>query len=79
MPERAYTVREIDALRQAIRNKELYGSYQGSPGMSASYREPDLTQKVEAMVRTHMLAGHVAADLTGTDTVFVWTDTPTRD
>lgn len=64
MSERAYTVGEIDALRQAVEHKWLFGSY-GQIGNCSSrcYSEPEKTGCVEALVRTHMLAGHTAADL----------------
>jgi hypothetical protein len=64
MSERAYTVGEMDALREAIEHKWLFGSY-GRMGNCSSrpYSEPEKTQCVEALVRTHMLAGHTADDL----------------
>jgi len=62
--DRRYTVREIDALRQAVTNMWLYGSYNlvGS-GCSRVYVEQEKTRCVEELVRTHMLAGHTAEDL----------------
>lgn len=66
--ERAYTVSEIDALRQAVENKWLYGSYSLSGGGSSrSYYEAEKTRCVEELVRTHMLAGHTAEDLYATE------------
>lgn len=64
MPERAYTVAEIDALRRACENKWLFGTY-GQVGNyhSRCYTEVEKTQCVEAIVRTQMLAGHTANDL----------------
>lgn len=63
--ERAYTVAEIDALRNAAGNKWLWGSYRGprGDGCSRSYQEAERVRCVEDMVRTHMIAGHTAADL----------------
>jgi hypothetical protein len=68
MSERKYSVTEIDALRRAVENKWLFGSYgqTGSAphaGFSRSYREDEKMIAVEQMVRTHMLAGHTAEDL----------------
>lgn len=64
--ERAYTVTEIDALRRAVENKWLFGFYSfGTRGGGASrcYDEVEKTQCVEAILRTHMLAGQTAEDL----------------
>lgn len=66
MGERAYTVSEINDLRQVVETKWLWGSYnlsQHSGGMSRSFNENERAKAVEEMVRTHMLAGHTAADL----------------
>lgn len=65
MTERSYTVRELDALRRVVENKWLFGSYhlQQQGGFSRSYMPDEKTKAVEEMVRTHMLAGHTAADL----------------
>lgn len=69
MGERAYTVREIDALRAAVEKKWLFGSYNpwdradGGSICSRSYRGEEKAAAVEEMVRTHMLAGHTAEDL----------------
>jgi len=62
--ERAYTVKELDALRIACRNKWLFGFYNPSEDcMGRSYQQQDLDRGVEERVRTHMLAGHTAEDL----------------
>lgn len=67
--ERRYTVAEIDALRRAVDEKWLFGSLarafgpSGGSLMSRSYREEEKAKAVEERVRTHMLAGHTAADL----------------
>ncbi len=68
MTERTYTVAELDALREMVENKYLYGSYcprciEGEGISSRAYKEADKTACVEHLVRTHMLAGHTAADL----------------
>lgn len=69
---RAYTIKELDALRNAVRNKELWGSYGGpdpvpvgqvANGCSRSFKPDELTRVVEEQVRTYMLAGHTAQDL----------------
>jgi len=65
---RAYTVKEIDALRTAVVNKHAWGSYLGSTGQNAvlferQYKEGATERAVEELVRTHMLAGHTAEDL----------------
>lgn len=70
MPERLYSVREIDALRLAIEHKWLfgtYGFYRG--GSSRSYREEEKAKCVEELVRTHMMAGHTAEDLYASERV----------
>ncbi|WP_202306617.1 hypothetical protein [Mesorhizobium sp. L-8-10] len=66
MVERAYTVKEIDELREVVQNAWLYGSYHGATPQrpfSRAYNEAEKTRCVEEMVRTHMLAGHTAEDL----------------
>jgi hypothetical protein len=79
MSERKYSVSEIDALRQAVRNKYIWGSYRGSQAlmsvmkdgacysdssmMSRAFNETEMIGSTEEMVRTHMLAGHTAEDL----------------
>ena len=63
--ERAYTVKELDALRETVRRKIEWGTY-GQPGPMASgfcQAQPTLAVRVEEQVRTHMLAGHTAEDL----------------
>lgn len=66
MTDRAYTVKELDALRSTVRDKYLWGSYHGCSNHSSasrSYNEIDMNKMVEELVRTHMLAGHTAEDL----------------
>lgn len=65
MTERSYTISELDALRQAVDTKWLFGTYYPplSGGSSRSYFEHERTKAVEELVRTHMLAGHTANDL----------------
>lgn len=68
--ERAYTVSEINDLRQAVENKYLYGAYRGARFVGhnpQTYFEPRKTTIVEEQVRTHMLAGHTAEDLLATE------------
>jgi hypothetical protein len=74
MTDRAYTVKEIDALRACCDNKYLWGNYNGplfyedekgrkrSP-ISIPCREPEKSVAVEEMVRTFMLAGKTADEL----------------
>mgnify|MGYP003672117436 CR=1 FL=1 len=71
--ERSYTVKEVDALKAAHKDKFLWGSYNGpcmkydnagySSRTSAQYKEADLRICVEDATRTSIIAGHVAADL----------------
>lgn len=62
--ERAYTVQEIDALRQVVRREYLFGSYAGPLGSGGrSYNEVDMEAVVEERVRTWMLAAKTAQDL----------------
>lgn len=66
MSDRAYTVAEIDDLRQACERKWLYGCYRlptGAGRGSRCYLEQERAVAVEEMVRTHMVAGHTAEDL----------------
>lgn len=68
MSDRAYTVGEIDALRGAVSNMWLYGSYSlQDRGFSRVYGEAEKTRCVEEIVRTHMVAGHTAEDLYATE------------
>lgn len=62
MPERAYSVAEIDRMRQVIEHRWLFGSslYDMRPGVGVSSRSYDETEKtkcVEEILRTYMLAG----------------------
>lgn len=66
MSEKAYTVSQLDALRDAVENKWLWGSYNGPSGdgsFSRAYKPDEKQKAVEEMVRSHMLAGHSAEDL----------------
>jgi hypothetical protein len=65
MTERAYAVNEIEALRRAVENKWLFGSYGQQVGTCSSrvYDSTEKTQCVEHIVRTWMLAGKTAEDL----------------
>lgn len=74
MDEKRYTAAEVSELRRAVENKYLYGRYGGplgTHGRSRAYRESDMVAAVEEMVRTHMMAGHVAADLLALDGIIV--------
>jgi hypothetical protein len=63
--ERAYTVRELDELREVVEHKWVWGSYRPLPGVrqSRTYSPREKTKCVEELVRTHMIAGHTAEDL----------------
>jgi hypothetical protein len=62
---RAYTVAEIDALRQLCESKYLFGTFfpKGIGFCGRSFRESDKILAVEEMVRTYMLAGITANDI----------------
>jgi hypothetical protein len=64
---RAYTVFEIDQLRQVVEAIWLYGNPspggRSGPFVSRVYGENEKSVAVEEMVRTHMLAGHTADDI----------------
>lgn len=71
---RNYTVEEIDALRRVVENKYLFGQYEfhHSPqggSSSRSYKEDEMVRVVEERIRTHMLAGHTAADLLASEAI----------
>lgn len=63
--ERAYTVKEIDELRSVVETRLTFGTciLDGNSGWGYS---PSAKQ-LEETVRTHMIAGHVAADVIATD------------
>ena len=70
MSERAYTVAQINQLRDVCREKVIWGSYGGpdlEPGettvMSRGFAPGDVERDTTELVRMHMLAGHTAADL----------------
>lgn len=68
MPERTYSVKQIDDLRVCCRNKYLFGHYSLSQMISTTGQEDhEITKSVEEMVRTHMMAGHTAADLVASE------------
>jgi hypothetical protein len=57
-------VKELDALRFAVEMKWLFGRYNPpNSGCSRQYSGSEKSKAVEEMVRTHMLAGHIAEDL----------------
>ncbi len=77
MTERAYTVAEIDALRAAVwarlwdaslppalRQADQEGvQFCTTFVMGESESKASRTRRIEEHVRTHMLAGHTAADI----------------
>ena len=69
MAERAYTVKEIDELREACETRWLFGTTVPREGWGRHYRPEEKAVAVEEIVRTHMLAGHTAADLHEEDRV----------
>ncbi len=69
MTEKRYTVQEIDALRCACEDRWLFGTTLNKEKGRASrcYNEEGKTKCVEEIVRTHMLAGHIAQDIYDAD------------
>lgn len=68
MSERSYTVKEIDDLRNVISDRWLFGT--SNPDLhhsSRCYKEEERVHCVEDILRTHMIAGHVAQDLREAD------------
>lgn len=64
MIERAYTVKEIDDLRMAVRRRYRMGNtIRFENGSSRGERVKDDDLVIEEYVRTSMLAGHTADDL----------------
>ncbi len=66
MPERAYTVKEIDQMRDAVEFRWLWGctpSQQLADSCSRTYKETDMVKCVEEQLRTYMLAGVDPEDL----------------
>ena len=69
MSERAYTVAEVDRMRQAVEYKWLFGRKTSESGLSLlskalarairtrGHKEEEKTRCVEELLRTHMLAG----------------------
>ncbi len=62
-PSRAYTVAEVDDLRQAIELKMTHGWYQFPEGVTTSSGRMQKVEDIEARLRTAMSAGHTANDL----------------
>lgn len=75
---RVYTVKELEALREVVETKWLFGSYYaGFSRTSRPYKVKEKLRAVEALVRAHMLVGLVAADLLATEprpAPFTWAD-----
>jgi hypothetical protein len=68
MIERAYTVKEIDALRKVVQMRWLFGTTNlKNTQMSRRYKEEELQVAVEQQLRTYMLAGIVAEDIVAED------------
>ena len=64
MIERAYTVSEIDHLRNVCKGKVAFGVYTEIIGeCRVGRKDYDEEVYIEEMVRTHMLAGHSAEEL----------------
>lgn len=65
MISRAYTVQEIDSLREAVKNKYIFGAYDRrlARDMGRGYNEVAMSKAVEDQVRTWMLAGKTSEDL----------------
>lgn len=67
MPERAYTVAEIDRMRDAVEHRLVFGYSIGDPHSgvmtSASYNGERMAKCVEERLRTYMLAGIEPEDL----------------
>lgn len=64
MNQRAYTVDEIDDLRNLCETKWLFGEFfPPPPRSSAGYQQQDKDFGVEQLVRTYMLAGLTADDI----------------
>ena len=64
--QKTYTVKELDELRRACESRWLFGTTNQmiqSNRPSRVYYEEEKASGVEALVRTHMAAGHVALDL----------------
>jgi len=64
--ERSYTVSEVNALRRTLTTFHLFGSF--NPKDAVSSKEID-GPWIEEQVRTHMLAGHTAADLYASESI----------
>lgn len=62
---RAYTVKEIDDLREVCEMKYLYGTTDPMQaiGFSRQYQESDKVKAVEELVRTYMIAEITAEDI----------------
>ena len=60
MKERAYTVSEIDRMRDAVGHRLIFGVPPSSPDIPLTfpnYKEVDKTVIVEEQLRTYMIAG----------------------
>ena len=68
MADRAYTVAELDALREACEMRWLFGTtHPRHMKLSFSYRPEEKAIAVEQRVRTYMIAGITAAHIYAED------------
>ncbi len=65
MAERAYTLTEVDELREACRLRYLYGTTKRPEGgrQSRSYMETDMEKVLTERMRQYMAAGITAKDI----------------
>ena len=66
---RAYTIEEIDDLREVLRDRIVWGTCcrEAIAGSSGSYRRDEMERTAEDQLRTAMLAGHTADDFRAAD------------
>lgn len=71
MAERAYTVSEIDELRNTLKYRYMFGSSYFPPNSGDRtgrvYREDEMVAEVEQQVRTYMIAGITSDDIVAHD------------
>ncbi len=66
MKDRAYTVRDIDDLRQECARRWMHG-YGGTSITRFSYNQQEMDAAVEGMLRTFLLAGVTAEEIRAED------------
>jgi hypothetical protein len=68
---KAYSIKELDDLRVAVKHRVAFGSSYHPPGweipIGTDLNRPDFVKRVETEISTYMLAGIVAADLIAAD------------